>query len=344
MTDRVGEGCDPELPTLARVVDLEEVQWHFGRGLPRLAGERGFIHLRGIRMTRLKPGRRAVLEYDVEVERPDRPPEHATLVGKVRRHRSGESAFQLLVRLSGAGFAADCADGISVPEPIGVVAPLQLWLQRKVPGHQATDLLSGPDRVALARRIAAAAHKLHQAGVPPIRRHTMADELRVLSERLALVARAEPGWARRIERLLEASRRRAAATPTLASRGVHRDFYADQVLVDGTRLWLLDFDLYCEADPALDIGNFCGHVTEQSLRTLGDPAALADVEAALEERFVELTGEAARPAVRAYAVLTLVRHIQLSTQFADRRACTGRLLELCEERLGVAPQSRFASA
>jgi hypothetical protein len=342
--DRVGDGRDPDVPTLARALNLHEVQRHFGRGVPRLAGERGFVHVRAVRMTRLKPGRRAVLEYDVEVERPDRPPEQATLVGKVSRRRSGESAFQLLVRLWDAGFAADCADGVSVPEPVGVVAPLQLWLQRKVSGRQATDLLPGPDRAALARRIAAAAHKLHQAGVPPTRRHTMADELRILHERLALVARAEPGWAIRIERLLEASGRRAAATPTLGSRGVHRDFYADQVLVDGARLWLLDFDLYCEADPALDTGNFCGHVTEQSLRTLGDPAALADVEAALEERFVELTGEAARPAVRAYAVLTLVRHIQLSTQFADRRPYTGRLLELCEERLGLAAQPRLASA
>src|SRR5437773_3836244 len=33
-------------------------------------------------------------------------------------------------------------------------------------------------------------------------------------------------------------------------------------------VWLLDFDLYCQGDPALDIGNFVGHLTEQSLRTL----------------------------------------------------------------------------
>src|SRR2546426_9353652 len=39
------------------------------------------------------------------------------------------------------------------------------------------------------------------------------------------------------------------------------------VIVNGERLFLLDFDLYCEGDPALDIGNFLGHITEQSLRS-----------------------------------------------------------------------------
>jgi hypothetical protein len=37
--------------------------------------------------------------------------------------------------------------------------------------------------------------------------------------------------------------------------------------------------------------------------------------------------------VRAYAALTLVRHIAISTLFPERRPFTGRLLELSEERV-----------
>jgi aminoglycoside phosphotransferase (APT) family kinase protein len=115
-------------------------------------------------------------------------------------------------------------------------------------------------------------------------------------------------------------------------RGIHRDFYPDQVLVDGNRLYLLDFDLYARGDPALDIGNCIGHITEQAVRTRGDPQAFADREAALADRFVELAGEQTRPAVRAYALLTLARHVQLSAQRVERQPFTERLLELCEER------------
>src|SRR5207245_9541587 len=104
--------------------------------------------------------------------------------------------------------------------------------------------------------------------------------------------------------------RLGAATREATTCWSHRYFYADQVIVDAGRLFLVDFDLYCEGDPALDIGNFLGHVTEQSLRTLGDPEALADREHAMEERFVELSG-VTPAAVRAYATLTLVRHVYL---------------------------------
>ena len=320
---------DPEMPSIATALDPDEAQRQFEHRLGHLAGEDGSFQLREIRVARYKPGRRCVIEYDLER------PEAMTLLGKVRVRRFGKSGYRLLSAFWDAGFDADALDGISVPEPVGTVSRFRMWLQRKVPGQAATELLATPGGVDLARRIAEAAHKVHRAGVPTERRHTMADELRILHERLPAVGRAEPQWADRIERLLEACDRLGAATPEPKPCGIHRDFYADQVLVDGSRLHLIDFDLYCEGDPALDIGNFMGHLTEQSLRTLGDPEALAHVEGALEERFVELSGERTRSTIHTYKLLTLTRHIHLSKLFPERRPYTESLLELSEERLGV---------
>lgn len=327
--DPFGVTGDGAMPSLAAALDPEEAR-------RRIAGILGTIRLREIRVTRYKPGRRCVIEYDVEVERPNAPPETFTLIGKVRRLRSGKSGHRLLRALWEAGFDEDSPDGVSVPEPVAAVPELRMWLQRKVHGSLATDLLSGPEGENLARRVAGAAHKLHLAGVPAKRRHTMADELRILRERLPLVARENPRWTERIERLVRTCERLGEAVPEPeAYRGIHRDFYADQVILAGSRLYLIDFDLYCEGDPALDIGNFLGHVREQSLRTTGDPDDLAHLEAAMEERFVKLSGEASRPAVRAYATLTLARHVHLSTLFPERHPFTEMLLDLCEERLGA---------
>ena len=161
----------------------------------------------------------------------------------------------------------------------------------------------------------------------------MRDELRILREHLPLVARDRPDWQPRLSRILDACDRLGATVSEPPTCGIHRDFYSAQVVVEQARIWLLDFDLYCRGDAALDIGNFIGHLTEQSLRTFGDPAALADREKAMEERFVELAGKAARTRVRAYATLTLVRHIYLSTLSPDRIPWTERLIQLCEQRL-----------
>jgi hypothetical protein len=328
---------DPALPTVRLAVDPNEAQRHLGRRrLPRLTGPEGSAWVRGIRVTRHKPGRRCVIEYEVEVERPGAPTELVTLIGKIRQARFGISGYRLLSAFWDAGFDADSDDGISVPEPIGTVGKLRMWLQRKVPGYVATKALTRSGGVDLAGRIAEAAHKVHRARVPATDRHTMADELRILRECLTTVGRAQPRLAARADALFAACEDLAAATATFDPAGIHRDFYADQVIVHGTRLFLLDFDLYCEGEPALDIGNFLGHLTEQSLRTFGRPDALADRESAIEERFVELAGEDMRPTVTTYATLTLARHVYLSTLFPERRPFTEALLDLALERVATA--------
>jgi aminoglycoside phosphotransferase (APT) family kinase protein len=335
VVDPFGVVSDQKMPFLAQVINPIEAQRQLACCLSYSTGDTPRVHLRGIRVTRHKPGRRCLIEYDLEMEQSDASAELVTLVGKARARGPDASTYRLLKSLWETAFSTTSEDGISVPEPIGVIPSFHMWLQRKVPGTAATRLLAEPGGNALASRIAEVAHKLHQVGTRPPGSHSMVDELRILHERLAIVAQLKPEWRNRLERLLDSCDRLGAATPEPRHRGIHRDFYADHVIVDGPRLYVLDVDLFCQGDPGLDIGNFLGHLTEWCLRTLGDPHALADREAALEERFVDLSGPATRAAVRTYTVLTLVRHIYLSTQFPERRPFTEALLELCEQELGV---------
>ncbi|HLP78687.1 MAG TPA: phosphotransferase, partial [Candidatus Paceibacterota bacterium] len=296
----------------------------------------GKLRLKAIRVTRHKPARRVVVEYDVTVRRPDLPDEEVTLIGKARVRRFGNEAYRLQDEIWNAGFNSTSADGISVPEPIGVIADFQMWFQRKVTGVTAEDVFSKAsetESIGVARRIAEAIHKLHVAGVKPDKQHTMADELRILRRGFCELAASRPTWTGRLAKLLVACDKLGSEVVPARSCGIHRDFYPAQVIVDNARLWLIDFDLYCLGDPGLDAGNFIGHLTEQALRERGDASAMAEVEQALEERFVELSGESVRASVRAYATLTLARHIFISTRFPDRSHLTKQLLEICEERL-----------
>ncbi|GAB4374644.1 MAG: hypothetical protein Kow00121_19340 [Elainellaceae cyanobacterium] len=318
---------DPKLPFLGEALDRQQAQSRLAALFPAATCSLAAIHL-----IRHKPGRRCLIEYDLIVETPTSV-QTVALIGKVRAKGLDRASYELQRALWNQGFAADSADGISVPEPIGIISEWQMWLQRKVPGTIATDQLLQTDGVALAHRIAEAAYKLHQTQIPASRHHTMTDELRILHERLPLVSQQHPEWRSRIEQVLDQCDRLGAAIPEPLPCGIHRDFYGDQIIVDGDRLYLLDLDLYCESNPALDVGNFMGHITEYSLRKFGNPDALGDREAALQERFIQLAGIELRPAIEAYALLTLVRHIYISTQFPERRYCTESLLELSEQRL-----------
>ena len=326
---------DPKLTFLAGALDPAEAEHRLGT----LLGER--IAVRAIRVVRHKPGRRCLIEYDIE--QPGDPAGPFTLIGKVHARRLDRESFRIQTALWDDGFGRGARDGVCVSEPIGMIPDFQMWLQRKVPGTPATKLLAEPGGAELAARIAGALHKLHRAGVATQRCHGMADELRILHERLPLVAHDQPHLATRIDRILAASNHLAASIPEPVPCGIHRDFYTDQVLIAGPLLYLLDLDLYCEGDPGLDVGNFIAHLTEHALRKLGDPRALADREEAMVESFVEFAGERVRASVRAYTLLTLVRHIYISTLFETRTAFTEPLLDLCEQRFDITmhpPHSR----
>jgi Ser/Thr protein kinase RdoA (MazF antagonist) len=245
-----------------------------------------------------------------------------------------QRTFALLRALWERGFDDRAPDGIHIPEPLAILPEFRMLLVAKAPGVSAGDLLYNPGNVELARRIAAVASKLHRAGVTSRRIHTAKDEVLILHERLGEGALAHPNWSERLAKILEGCERVASRLPPANPVGIHRDFYPAQVLVDGPRCWLLDLDLYCLGDPAVDIGNFIGHMTEHSLRTVGDPDAFLKSEVALRNEYVRLSdGATTAEAIDIYKILTVARHVHISTLFTDRQVATARLLDYCERKL-----------
>lgn len=330
--DRFDAIKDPKMTFLPVALDPKQVQRHFRRHLTQFVAAGGALSIAAIKVLRYKPQRRCVIEYQCVQARTGRT---LTLIGKTHAKHRTIKRFAFLEALWEAGFDWQATDEICIPRPIGVVPALNMCVQESVPGVTATKLLSASDGVALAVRMAEAIHKVHAALIPARRKHTMADELRILNQRLRPIAQRRPRWDGRIRRILNACAQSAAATPETTLRGVHRDYYPDQVIVDGSRLYLLDFDTYCLGDPGLDVGNLCGHLIEQSLRTCGRSDAMASQENAAVERYVELAGEGLRSSITAYTTLTLARHIYISTLFPERRPTTESLIGECERRLGI---------
>lgn len=316
---------DPALAVVQPALDAAAM-------IPRLAEMLGQpLEIRQIRLLRHKLGRRCLIAYDLVLG----DGEAITLLGKARSRRPDHASYQLQRQLWQQGFDDHSADGISVPQPLGMLPDLHLWFQRWVPGQVATQVLAEAGDVAPSQAIAAAIAKLHRAGIPPRKRHTLADELAILHQQLATVQANYPHWQDRLGRILDQCATLAARIPTGATTGIHRDFYPDQVIFWGDRRYLIDLDLYCEGDPALDIGNFVAHISEQSLRTLGRPDGLLAQETAFIEACCHLNAAVTPAAINAYKTLTLVRHIAISHRMASRQHLTASLMDWCEQRLGL---------
>lgn len=323
---------DPGIPFLARALDARHAQSAFhtlfaARGETPLA-------LRAIGVRRHKPGRRCLIAYTFASRDPDA--SDVTVLGKVRAKGADTRAYTLQRALWQTGFGADSTDGVHVPEPLGVLPELGSWWQRQVPGSLAVDRLAGRDGAALGARCADAIHKLHRSGAPVDRRHDAQDELAILTTRLRRLAEQRPVWAHRLERILTAchalASRYVPSNPCL----IHRDFYQDQLLVDGHDVHLLDLDLCARGDPGLDVGNFSAHLLELALRTYGDVTALDGARSAFEARYLELAGGAVAASIDVHTTWSLARHIQLSTVIAERHALTETLMTLVETRLAAA--------
>jgi hypothetical protein len=236
VVDALGASRDPGLPFLSRALDADEVQRRIVPLVNR--GTHSSAELREIRVARHKAGRRCLVEYRFDLQRGSARPESMTVFGKARARGTDLRTHGLVESLWQAGFRPDQEDATAVPQPFGVVPEFHMWLQRGVPGSLATHLTDRPEGAAVMRRIAEGIHALHTAGIPAVRQHSIADELRILHERLPRVAEARPTWRPRIQRVLRGCERLAERMDEPRPRGIHRDFYADQLVVDGDRLYL----------------------------------------------------------------------------------------------------------
>lgn len=331
--DRVAVATDAALPALRDALCPHAMAGHLARAVPQLSSAR--VEIRAIEVMRHKPGRRCVIGYDLAVRGARDRVDHVELVGKVRARGADLTTHAVLRALWSGAFGAHMQDDIGVPEPVGVIEDLHMVVQRRVAGASLDALLDGQDGVRLANRVAQAMHKLHDALVPPDRVHTVEDEVRLLHERLAPVAHAHPAWNAAIVRVLAGCVRLSERVHADPICGIHRDLYPDQVLADGDRLHLLDLDLCCRGQAALDLGNFLAHMQEGSLRRHGNPDHLHDATEAIADRYLVLSNRTTRAAIDAWTVLSLVRHVAISRGFEERRPFTGALLDLCDRRVSA---------
>ncbi len=299
---------DPNMPQMEVAIDPKLAQRQFSRF--------ALDPVTAAQLVRHKPRRRCLVEYQLA--------NGSSLIGKMRARGADSRCFAIQQELWNNGFGRDAADRIMVPEPIAIVPELALWLQRKVNG---SPLNVAPERAAQA--IA----KLHRSGVKPAKRHMLADELRILRERLASLAQREPQWRGRLKRLEEGAAELAAMAVLVHPRSIHRDFYHDHLISDGANIHIIDLDLFCVGDPATDIGNYTAHLIELGLRSYGDADWFCNWQEAFELHYRKSVGDVSLINIRIYELLSLLRLIEISDKIEARRPFTAKLLGICEDRM-----------
>lgn len=179
------------------------------------------------------------------------------LIVKRYRDETGAATFRVMAMLV-ATIARAGAAVLAVPEPVAYDRARRCLVQRRARGTCLRSLEGQRATLAALRSVGQALAELH--GLPllvgdPKDAGQHIDELihphpRALAQRL-------PAHGSRIESLVSAIEAKAAACrEAFLPRPVHRDLHPGQLFVDGSRVSVIDWDLYAKGDPALDVGNF----------------------------------------------------------------------------------------
>lgn len=257
---------DPAMPQLSRLVDPRHVAALAGHIAPDLgwAGAEPMV-----RTVRYRPGQRHVLEVR-DRERP------CGVVVKVAPDSRGERA--VLAARCLRPLLAQHAPATEVVAPLGYCAEDAAALWRLSDGSTLSHLLrtagscdaatrSGDpaNHVALLGGAARSWHDhalaaLHPAMVPLLPRHDVAAEVAATLRAGAPLRTLLPSVAERYDALVGVVSGWFSSRPAVETTLVHGDLKADNVLVDGARLRVLDLDRVSLAEPALDLGKLLADV------------------------------------------------------------------------------------
>ena len=248
---------DPGLPAAAVAVDPGRIESRLRELAPVATGTGLPIRAEPVRY---KPGRTCVVRYELG---------DVAAFGKVMA-AGAERQAAVVRELAAAG-------AVCVPPLLAVWPDLGMTVQAAVTAVDLTTTIAAArpaDRGRWLRRLGRAAACLHTAAVKqPLPAVGWREDLAELTGYRPLFAALAPALGPEVDRALAQLERTAAACPPGAERLGHGALRTDQLLAGRSgRLYLLDLDGLCRADPARDLANLLGYLRWRGIRRPGDAA------------------------------------------------------------------------
>jgi aminoglycoside phosphotransferase (APT) family kinase protein len=138
-----------------------------------------------------------------------------------------------------------------------------------VPARSGLDVvhLGSAEALDVVRRAARALAELHTSGLDTggLRRRTGADEAGKAAKRVRLLEQYVPELAPEVRRVTGALCTALAGLPADTLRPGHGSYKPSQLLARDGAVFLVDFDQFCLADPALDVGYFLAYLRPAGL-------------------------------------------------------------------------------
>jgi hypothetical protein len=235
-----------------------------------------------------KPGSRCTIRYDLRYADADAGKGWpTTAIAKVYRGEKGEQAYGGMAELWRSPLSS--SQVVDIAEPLAYIPEHKLLVQATLGEEQTLEeLLRATLRqgdAAAQRRLegfvratAAGLAELHTSGARASEELTWDDRVTTIPEAIERITAVAPEVAEAAQPLFEQLQLLAATYPADAPVPSHGTFDSDQVLIAQERIGFIDFDSFCMAEPAVDVGHFRAAIMDSGMKliddaTLHDPMA-----------------------------------------------------------------------
>jgi aminoglycoside phosphotransferase (APT) family kinase protein len=273
---------EAELPTLPTLIDAEQSRALIERAMRAGAAAYADITIASCapQVMRYKPGSRCTILYRLEypAERAAGHTWPAIVVAKTYRRDKGENkglnAYNGMRALWDSPLGRSSA--VTIAEPLAYLTELNVLLQGPIREETTLKELiraalraDTPEAIAelhdYMRKTAIGLAELHTCGVRYGETVTWEDEFEEVRQRYARLSIPIPQLAGVATALLERLDALAATYPADPARPAHRSFRPAQVLLHQGRIGFIDFDGFCQAEPALDLALFMAKIKQTGL-------------------------------------------------------------------------------
>ena len=351
---------DGELPVLIDVTDAHRMREILSDMLCDTLGSGLGIQDCRVELGHYGRQHRCVLRYHITATTPDDDtPRHMLIYGKIAADGRGALAGPVIAALHEQVLDREGTYRFNIPHSFGFRPDLQLALFEAIPGvPQVAQLLkarlkgaesSPPGGLTLEHSLDACAQiaaALHTSGITIGQRRTLDDELASLRRGFALVRRVAPELGAQLQAWSEQAEASASRSQPLSLCFSHGDFSYTQLIFDGTQSGLVDFDTVCQAEPALDLGQFLAYVRVAVLKARKPTPELAALTEQICAQFVQTytiaAGERLEDAERlrarasVYEIISLLR-LALHSWQKLKGSRLEYVISILEERVSCLP-------
>jgi thiamine kinase-like enzyme len=266
------------LGSLAFLTDPEESRHYLMRNIQ--AGSRKYqdieIQASNPKVVRYKPGSRCTVLYHPEYPH-NMPPDQQwpeLVVAKIYRGEKGKNAFDSMVALWNSPLGS--SDTVQIAEPLAYNEQERVMIQGPIREEKTLKRFmiaafrAGTSEAIeelnqVMRKTAAGLAELHQSNVTLGQTWEWEDEMSEVRERIERLSTAYPDLAQAADPLLDRLQQLADACPPDPLVPTHGSFRPAQVLLYKDQIGFIDFDSFCQSEPANDLALFLSTVMSLGL-------------------------------------------------------------------------------